>query len=105
MTDIRILYIPCKTSSEARAIGTALVTEKLAACVNVIKNVDSIYKWEGKVEESNEAVLIAKTKSDLVEKLTERVKELHGYDCPCIISFPVDSVNQKYSEWLLQSLQ
>lgn len=102
---LHLIYTPCKDQIEARTIGTALVKEKLAACVNIIKDVESIYQWNGELEKSDEVILIAKTKSELVGKLTERVKELHSYEYPCILSFPAESLNQEYSEWLLQSLQ
>jgi periplasmic divalent cation tolerance protein len=91
------IYVTTETAAEAMAIGKALVGERLAACANVIDGVRSIYWWEGAVADDGEAVLILKTRSDLVEQLTERVKELHGYDCPCVVALPIVS---DYLDWI-----
>ena len=94
------VYITTKNKAEAERIGRALVQERLAACVNIIDGMNSIYRWEGKIQEDKEAVLIAKTKQSLVKKLTNRVKSLHSYSCPCIISLPILGGNKDYLDWL-----
>jgi periplasmic divalent cation tolerance protein len=94
------IYVTTETAAEAIAIGKALVGERLAACANVIDGVRSLYWWEGAVADDGESVLILKTRSDLVERLTERVKELHGYDCPCVVALPIVGGNSDYLDWI-----
>ncbi len=95
-----IIYITTKDRAEAKKIGKVLIEEKLAACVNIIDNMESIYRWEGKVEEGKEAILIAKTKQSLVNELIDRVKSLHSYSCPAIIALPVESGSDDYLNWI-----
>jgi periplasmic divalent cation tolerance protein len=95
-----LIYITAKNKDEARKIGGELVKERLAACVNILDNMNSMYWWEGKVQDDNEAVLIAKTKESLVKKLIAKVKSLHSYSCPCIISLPILDGNKEYLTWL-----
>ena len=94
------VYITASDKAEALKIGRTLVEERLAACANVIDNMTSIYWWEGKIEDSAEVVLIAKTKQELVESLISRVKELHSYSCPCIVSWPISAGNPDYLHWI-----
>ena len=75
--------------------------EKLAACVNILPDMESIYHWQGKIESSHEVVLIAKTSSQLVSTCTERVKELHTYETPCILSIAIEGGEPGYIKWLL----
>ena len=102
MSDIRLAYITCETRQAALKLGQALVKERLAACVNVLGPMTSIYHWEGEVESADEVVLIAKTTSQNTSALTARVKALHDYDVPCILSLPVqgDEGNPDYLAWL-----
>ena len=94
------VYITASDKSEALKIGRTLVEERLAACVNVIDNMTSVYWWEGQIENSAEVVLIAKTKRELVEPVISRVKELHSYSCPCIVSWPIRAGNPDYLSWI-----
>ena len=94
------VYITASDKAEALKIGRTLVEERLAACVNVIDNMTSVYWWEGTLEESAEVVLIAKTKQELVESVIRRVKELHTYSCPCIVSWPISAGNPEYLRWI-----
>jgi periplasmic divalent cation tolerance protein len=100
MKDYVLAYITAKDKPQALSIGRALVEERLAACVNVIDNMTSIYRWEGEINEDSEAVLIAKTSAEKAEALTERVKQLHTYTCPCVALIPVIGGNPAYLEWL-----
>ncbi|MBU1657349.1 MAG: divalent-cation tolerance protein CutA [Candidatus Omnitrophica bacterium] len=84
-----IVYITTKDKTEAEMIGKVLIESKLAACVNIIDGMKSIYRWEGKIEEGNEVILIAKTKDTLVPELTEKVKSVHSYSCPCVVALPI----------------
>jgi periplasmic divalent cation tolerance protein len=100
-----LVYITAKDKDEARKIGGELVKERLAACVNILDNMNSMYWWEGKVQDDNEAVLIAKTKESLVKELITKVKSLHSYSCPCIISLPILDGNKEYLNWLEKETQ
>ncbi len=105
--NLRLVYITTSNKEEARNIGRKLVEERLAACVNIIDGMESIYQWEGEIQEDKECVLIVKTPYHNVDKLTDRVKELHRYDCPCIISVPIleQEGNEGYQQWLLEETQ
>ncbi|NLP02055.1 MAG: divalent-cation tolerance protein CutA [Fibrobacter sp.] len=98
-----LTYITTKDKQQARLIGKTLVEERLAACVNIIDGMQSIYWWEGAISEDNEAILIAKTRNSLLEKLTNRVKSLHTYTCPCIIAIPISGGNRDYLGWIKET--
>ena len=84
----------------ARAIGRALVEARLAASVNVAEGIASFYWWEGAVQEGAEALLFAKTRDDLVERLVAFVRERHPYDCPAILATPITAGNPDYLAWI-----
>ncbi len=90
------VYMTSGSLEEARNIGQKLVEKNLAACVNLIENMTSIYKWEDKLEEGQEVVMIAKTRNILMPKLIEAVKKHHGYECPCILELPMQGGNQDF---------
>lgn len=95
-----LVYMTAETPEEAQEIGRALVEGRLAACVNIIEGMTSLYWWEGAVEKGAETVLIAKTRDDLVGRLTDRVKELHSYDCPCVVAVPIKAGNPDFLSWI-----
>lgn len=94
------IYVTARDKDEARRIGRALVESRLAACVNIIDGMNSMYWWNGKVQDDNEAVLIAKTKESLVPDLVAKVKELHSYECPCIVAIPILGGNADFLAWV-----
>ena len=94
------VYITTSSLEEARTIGTTLVKERLAACANIIGNVESVYWWEGNVEKSPEALLFLKTRRDLQEDLILRAKEIHSYDVPAILVLPIMGGNEDYFRWM-----
>ena len=96
----RIVYLTAGSAEEARAIGRALVDERLAACVNILDPMTSLYRWEGELCEDRETVLIAKTRAELVDALTERVVALHSYDCPCVAALPIVGGNARFLDWI-----
>lgn len=96
-----VVYITAHDENSAKEIGRKLVTERLAACANVLSGMTSVYRWEGKIEEAAEAVLIVKTRRDLVETVIARVRDLHEYDCPCIVSWPIEQGNPAYLQWIV----
>ncbi|XDD49918.1 divalent-cation tolerance protein CutA [Leptospira sp. WS92.C1] len=97
----RFVYITTKNEKEALKIGKILVEERLAACANILPKMKSIYHWEKKLTISNEAVLILKTKSALMTELTLRIKSLHSYSVPCVVSLPILEGNRDYLSWIL----
>ncbi len=105
MTEYNFIYITAKDKEEAKKIGSELVKERLAACVNVLNGMESLYWWEDKVQSDNEAVLIAKTKKSLVDRLIEKARSMHSYDCPCIVSLPIDGGNKSFLDWIGKETQ
>src|SRR5580658_8403206 len=100
MTSFISPYIVVPSREVAEKIARALVEEKLAACVNILAGMRSIYRWKGKVEAANEVVLIAKSRAELFDRLEKRVKELHPYECPCIVAWPIEAGHQPYLDWI-----
>lgn len=86
-------------------IGKALINARLAACVNIIENMTSMYMWDGKLQDGNEIILIAKTTQERVSDLIEKVNSLHSYDCPCIVSLPVSDGNPAFLKWVADGVQ
>ena len=99
MTHVAVC-VTAPSRAEAEAIGRALVEARLAASVNVVPAVSSFYWWEGALREGDEAMLWAKTRADLVDQLTARVKALHSYACPCVIALPITGGNPDYLAWI-----
>ena len=97
---INLIYITAGDIEEARVIGKVLVSERLAACVNIIDNIHSMYWWQGEIQNDREAIIIAKTKESLVPELIEKVKSTHSYDCPCVVSLPIVGGNKGFLEWV-----
>ena len=96
----QLCYITTSSKDEARAIGRALIEKRLAACVNILDGMESMYVWEGNLETAQECVLIAKTEAQHVESLIALVKALHSYSVPCVLSLAVDKGNPDYLKWL-----
>jgi periplasmic divalent cation tolerance protein len=102
--EYRSIYITAKDEMEAKKIGQLLVWEKLVACVNFFP-VKSIYWWKGEVEESKETALIAKTRAELVERVIERVKQVHSYEIPCVVSWNIEKGNPEFLAWIRESTE
>jgi periplasmic divalent cation tolerance protein len=97
---INFIYITAGSRDEARKIGRELVTSGLAACVNILDNMNSFYLWQDELQDDTEVVVIAKTTEAQVPLLVKKVKSLHSYDCPCIISLPVSGGYQPFLDWI-----
>lgn len=97
-----LVYITFPNKREAKKIAQILVKEKLAACCNIFP-IDSVYRWQRKIEKEKEFSMIVKTKKKLVKELIKRVKNLHSYKVPCIISFDIEKGQKKFLEWIDKS--
>jgi periplasmic divalent cation tolerance protein len=96
----RLIYVTASSLEEGKSIGRRLVEERLVACVNILPHMSSIYRWQGKVEEAEEVVMIAKTTEQLVERTIQRAKELHSYECPCVVAVPIVAGNPDFLTWI-----
>src|SRR5688572_20618298 len=98
--DLVFVYITVGSTDEARRIARTLVEERLAAGVNMLDCATSIYRWNGAVEQASEVVLIAKTRTDRFDRLAARIRELHSYQCPCILMLPIAAGDTDYLDWI-----
>ena len=97
-----IIYTTLPDMEQARKLGEALVREHLAACVNMLPAMQSIYEWKGDMQHDEEVVLLAKTTRERAKALKERIAALHPYETPAILHLPVMDVNASYFTWLSQ---
>ena len=100
MQEFIVIYVTAGSTSEASRLARALVEERLAACVNQIGPIQSVYRWEGKLEESVEQLLIIKSRKELFPALEKRVRELHSYSVPEIVALPIIDGSPDYLRWL-----
>jgi periplasmic divalent cation tolerance protein len=96
----KLIYVTTNSREEAERIAETVVTERLAACANIFGGVTSVYRWEDRLCRETEAVLILKTREDRIVRLMERIKDLHSYDCPCIVALPIEQGYAPFLEWL-----
>jgi periplasmic divalent cation tolerance protein len=100
MSDPMVVLVTCGSEEEAEKIANSLIEERLAACVNIISPVRSIYRWEGKIWDEKEWMLIIKTRKKRFEDLEKKVKSLHSYSVPEIIVLPIVKGSASYLKWL-----
>jgi periplasmic divalent cation tolerance protein len=98
------VYAIFADADEAERIGRIVVEERLAACINMLGPVRSIYRWQGAVETAEEVAAILKTNSDAADALIARVADLHSYDVPCIVTWPIDKSFPPYGAWIQDSV-
>jgi periplasmic divalent cation tolerance protein len=98
-----VVYISAPNEEEAAKIAKILVEERLAGCVNIIKDIRSIYSWQGKLEDEKEVLMIVKTRLELFSALTSKVKELHSYTVPEVIAMPIVDGSEEYIKWLKEA--
>ena len=103
MDDNLIVLVTAPHDELANRIATALVEERLAACVNIVSGIQSIYRWEGAVTRDREVLMIIKTASDRYAEVERRVKELHSYSTPEVIAVRIDQGSVEYLNWLVES--
>lgn len=99
------IYAVFANADEAQRIGRSVVVERLAACINILPPIRSIYRWQGEIETSEEVAAIFKTTDDAADRLIARIAELHSYDVPCVVSWPIDKVLGSYAGWVEDSVR
>lgn len=100
MTDFVLITTTTNSADEAGRIATTLVEQRLAACVQIIPQVQSVYRWQEKIEQSEEWLCLVKTRRSLVEQVEVDISRLHSYDCPEIIVVPIEAGSEAYLNWL-----
>ncbi len=95
-----VVLVTAQKPESAQKIAASLVEERLAACVNIVPGVKSAYRWEGKVVEDEEQLLVIKTHDDRFDSLKKRIVELHTYDLPEVIALPIEDGHRPYLEWI-----
>ncbi len=104
MQEFIVVYVTVGSAEEGKRLAHALVEERLAACVNRLASVQSVYRWQGKVEQSEEELLVIKTRRELFARLEKRVRVLHSYSVPEIIALPVIEGSEGYLAWLSEQV-
>lgn len=95
-----MIYMTASSKEEAETISKALVEARLVACANILPAHTSFYHWEGKIEHSDEVAVIFKSRPELFEKIETKIKALHSYDVPCIVSWPIEQGHAPFLEWI-----
>ena len=104
MTDKILVFTTAGSEVEASKIARALVERRLAACVNILPRIKSVYRWEEKIEESQEWLLVIKTGQELFDKVRDAIKELHSYELPECISIQIEDGSSEYLRWINTSV-
>lgn len=105
MTDKRIVLTTAGTKEEAHKIARGLVERRLAACVNIVPQVESVYRWQGKVEEATEWLLVIKTKAGAFGRVREAIRELHSYEVPECVGLAVEDGSTEYLAWIGEQVE
>ncbi len=105
MTDYIVVFVTAASEKEGERIAQALLKERLAACVNIVPGLKSVFRWKGKISTEEEVLLLIKTKDTLFEKLKKRVIELHSYEVPEVIALGILAGNEKYLDWLKKEME
>ena len=100
-----VVFITTSNKKEARNIARELIKNKLAACVNIIDKIESIFWWQGKLDSAREVLLVVKTKKSEFNKVSKAVKAIHSYQVPEIIALPIAAGNKPYLDWINESLR
>ena len=100
-----LLYTTYPSIVEAEKAGRALIERKLAACVNILPGMVSLYRWEGAIETATETPALFKTTTDKADALIARVTELHSYSVPAIVVWPIERLPADYGDWVEQSIR
>ena len=99
MTQI-LVYVTTASRDEAATISKTIISERLAACANILGAMESVYWWDGVVQSEQEVLIFLKTKSELLEALIARITALHSYACPCVVALPITDGNPHFLNWI-----
>ena len=95
-----LVYMTAADREEAERLARMLVEQRLAACCNIIDPMQAVFRWEDAVQAGPETVLLAKTRQELLEQLTDAVVDAHSYDCPCVVALPIVGGNPQFLRWI-----
>ena len=104
MTDKVVVLVTCASADEAGKIATAIVEQRLAACANIVPGIRSVYRWEGKVQDEQEMLLVIKSTRERFAALRTAIEKLHSYSVPEIIALPIVDGAEKYLKWIEDSV-
>jgi len=96
-----VVYVTVGSLAEAQKIADVVVTDRLAACANILPGMCSVYHWEGKIETADETVVLFKTRETLFPALEACIREMHSYKTPCIVALPIGQAHAPYLAWIL----
>lgn len=99
--EFRWVYMTAASREDALRLARDLVERRLAACANVLGPMTSVYRWKGETCEDEEVALVAKTRAELLDRLTARVAAVHGYECPCVVALPIAGGHAPFLTWLV----
>lgn len=105
MTDYRIVLTTAGSADEAERIATALVEAQLAACVNIVSPITSVYRWKGAVHKEREWLLLIKTRASAFETVSKKIREQHSYDLPECIQIPIEVGTAEYLNWIAENVR
>ncbi len=100
-----VVLVTAKDKKEAKKISLGLIKAKLAACVNIVDKIDSLFFWEGKIDQAKESLLVIKTRKEKLSRIIKLVKSLHSYTVPEIIALPIAGADRSYLRWIDASLR
>lgn len=109
--DFITIYTTASSKVEAEQISRTLIERRLIACANIIGDSDSkasvasIYRWQGEIQQDNELVLLCKTRRDLFSSAADCIREVHSYDVPCIVAWPIVEIDSQYAAWIKSETQ
>ena len=95
-----LIYVTTSNEEEALKIAGSLIEDQLVACANIIPGITSVFRWEGEIQKEREVSLILKTTEAHIPAVSDRVKLLHSYDCPCVVSWPLGGGNSAFLQWI-----
>ncbi|OGR38957.1 MAG: dihydroorotate dehydrogenase [Desulfovibrionales bacterium GWA2_65_9] len=96
----RLVYVTAPSLAEAESLARLAVTQRLAACANILPGMRSLYWWQGQLEQADEVVLLLKTTAALAGELTAVLAEAHSYDCPCVVVLPIEGGHPAFLDWI-----
>jgi len=100
--ETKLFYVTCKDKDEAKKIAKKLLEKRLIACANIFPEIESLFWWEQKIDSAKETPMILKTKKALSKEVITKIKELHSYECPCIVEIPITGGYNAFLKWICE---